>query len=322
MPRSPEIDRFPDKLKIMLDRLSLSRVQLAQLAGVDKSVSGRWVSGRARPGERSIVRLTGILRREIPDFSRDEWHLPAVEFAVRLGLPVRYPATSPTGVEDDPAAPAEDVLIKAAQRYAGLWLLTHSSFTGLRHIYAFLAELRLHQASLGFEMADPAGYRAHGTALTAEGKLRLLAESTSHAQWPCFFIFNGVQLWRAVILDGLVLSWGRDASRAPIAMRTIGLRLGPDEPDAAAARRRFDKSLAILDQYYAEDRLQRALPAWVAAELLEMPRDPSSGALRVPMEQSQAIDETTLNLYEPADGPRRLALQVVQGLFQGALTED
>jgi hypothetical protein len=65
MPRSPEIPEFAEKLRVMLDRFSLSRVQFAQLAGVDKSVSGRWVAGQARPGEQSIVRLTDIVRREV-----------------------------------------------------------------------------------------------------------------------------------------------------------------------------------------------------------------------------------------------------------------
>jgi transcriptional regulator with XRE-family HTH domain len=321
MPRSPEIERFAEKLGMVLDRLSLSRVQLAQLVGVDKSVSGRWASGRSRPSEQNIVRLTGILRRQMPDFSRGEWNLPPGEFASRLGLPARSTATIAPELRHSPDPAAEDAMAQAAQRYSGLWLLTHSSFTGLRHIYAFLAELRPQQAGLGFEMANPIGYRARGTALTGNGKLCLIAEATSHAHWPCFFAFNGVQLWRAAVLDGIVLSWSRDVSRAPIALRTLGFRLGPDEPDGDAARRRFDAALAILDRYFHEDRLQQALPSWVAAQLLEMARDPSSGALRVSMEQSQAVDETTLDLCEPADGPRRLALRLVRGLFREALTE-
>jgi transcriptional regulator with XRE-family HTH domain len=314
MPRSPEIERFAQKLGIVLDRLSLSRVQLAQLAGVDKSVSGRWASGRARPSEHSIVRLTDIVRREIPDFSRSEWHLRPRDFAARLGLPL--PPTAFGGVEE---VATRQVQVEAAQRYSGLWLLTHASFTGLRHIYAFLAELGTQQAGLSFEMADSAGYRARGTAFIGEGKICLLAEATSHALWPCFFILNGVDLWRAMVLDGIVLSWGRDVSRAPVALRTLGFRLGPDEPDADAAHRRFAAALAVLDRYYQDDCLQQALPSWVAAELLEMARDPSSGALRVAMEQSRAIDETTLSLSEPADGPRRLARRVAHGLFREAL---
>lgn len=319
MPRSPEIDRFAEKLGIVLDRFSLSRVQLAQLAGVDKSVSGRWAAGRTRPGEQSIVRLTDIVRRHVPDFSRGEWQLPPPEFAARLGLPPRRSGANPAGPAESTEVPDRRMLGEAARRYSGLWLLTHASFTGLCRIYAFLAELCAQPAGLVFEMADSAGYRARGTAFTGDGKLCLLAESTSHAQWPCFFVFNGVELWRAMIVDGIVLSWGRDVSRAPVALRTIGFRLGPDEPDAGAAHRRFAAALAVLDRYYDADRLQQAMPAWVAAELLQMTRDPSSGALRVAMEQSRAVDETTLDLCEPADGPRRLALRALDGLFHEAL---
>lgn len=319
MPRSPEIDHFAEKLGVMLDRLSLSRVQLAQLAGVDKSVSGRWASGRARPGEQSIVRLTDIVRREIAGFSRDEWNLPVGEFAARLGLPRRAPAMAAGGVGMAPD-PGPQAASAAAQRYSGLWLLTHASFTGLRHVYAFLAELRPQVGGLGFEMADSAGYRAHGAARLGEGKLCLLAEATSHAHWPCYFIFNGVNLWRAVVLDGLLLSWGRDVSRAPVALRTIGFRLGRHQPESGAARRRFERAMAVLDRYYDQDRLQQALPAWVADQLLGMTRDPSCGALRLAAEHSQAVDETTLATCEPEDGPRRRALQTLEGLFRDALT--
>ncbi|MGH7047934.1 MAG: hypothetical protein ACREE2_16265 [Stellaceae bacterium] len=322
MPRAPEIAHFAEKLGVMLDRLSLSRVQLAQWAGVDKSVAGRWASGRARPGEQSIVRLTEIVRREIANFSRDEWHLPVGEFAIRLGLPPRASGTAAGFGTAPPDDPARAVLAQAVQRYSGLWLLTHSSFTGLPPIFAFFAELRAHEASLVFEMADSAGYRAHGTGLVGEGKLCLLAESTSHAHWPCYFIFNGVQLWRAMVLDGLLLSWGRDISRAPVALRTIGLRLGREEPDPDTARRRLDAAVEILGGYCVEDRLQEALPGWVADQLLGMARDPSSGALRLAGEESQAVDETTLALSEPVDGPRRRALQIVGDLFREAVAVD
>ncbi len=70
MPRSPSIEQLAEKLNLMCDRLSLSRVQLAHAVGVDKSVAVRWTSGRVRPGEQSIVRLTddaesGIMRSRV-----------------------------------------------------------------------------------------------------------------------------------------------------------------------------------------------------------------------------------------------------------------
>lgn len=320
MPRSPEIEQFADKLRLTLDRLGWSRVQLAQSAGVDKSVAARGTSGRVRPGEQSIVRLTELVRRNISDFSRAEWNLPLAEFAARLGLPIRRMPEIPALMSGALDARTQDIIAQAAQRYAGLWLLTHSSFTGLPHIYAFVAELHPERSSLSLslEIADPS-YKARGTGFVGDGKLCLLAEATTHAHWPCFFIYNGVQLWRALVLDGILLSWGRDVSRAPVAMRTIGFRLGALEPDPEAASRRFDAALAILAEYFEDDRLQQVLPAWVSDQLLEVPRDPSCGVLRLAVEHSQAVDETTLGMSEPPDGPRRLALKVLQGLFREAV---
>ena len=118
---------FAEKLGVMLDRLSLSRVQLAQLAGVVKSVSGRWASGRAGPGEQSLVRPTDIARCEISDFSRDEWNPPVGAFAARLGLPGRSAAAMPGGFARDPD-PEPAAAVEAAQRYSGLWLLAHPAY--------------------------------------------------------------------------------------------------------------------------------------------------------------------------------------------------
>lgn len=86
MPRSSEIDRFSEKLSLMRDRSSLSRVQLAQAARVEKSVASRCESGQARPSDQSIVRLTELVRREVADFARSDWNLTVVDFAMRLGI--------------------------------------------------------------------------------------------------------------------------------------------------------------------------------------------------------------------------------------------
>jgi hypothetical protein len=48
MPRAPEIVQFAEKLGVMLDRLGMSRVQLAQAAGVDKLPSAGRLAAPAR----------------------------------------------------------------------------------------------------------------------------------------------------------------------------------------------------------------------------------------------------------------------------------
>ncbi len=50
MPRSPTIEQFTEKLNLMCDRLSLSRVQLAHAVGVDKSGGCALDVGPGTPG--------------------------------------------------------------------------------------------------------------------------------------------------------------------------------------------------------------------------------------------------------------------------------
>ena len=60
MARGSDIDQFPTKLKRAMDRVNLSRAQLAQAVGADKSVIARWLSGAINPADHSLS-LVGVL---------------------------------------------------------------------------------------------------------------------------------------------------------------------------------------------------------------------------------------------------------------------
>ena len=314
MPRSCEIDRFGEKLGLMRDRLSLSRVQLAQAAGVDKSVAARWISGRVRPSDQSIVRLTDLVRRQITGFSRSDWDLTVADFATRLGMS----APQQPNQADAAWLPEFDENVAL---YGGLWLLTHSSFTGMRRLFGFLLDLQAADGSLGFELGDGFGYRARGAVVIDQGKLCLHGQAVMHPHqvWPIYLVLNGVQIYRAAVIDGLMLSWCRDIGRTPTVLRTIGWRLAPHAPDPAAARRRFEAAAAHIAGENQAGRLQDHLPEWVRAEIFDMPSPPVHGALRVPPERSLAVEEMTLGLVEPADGPRRQVLSALDALFAPVL---
>jgi transcriptional regulator with XRE-family HTH domain len=314
MPRSSEIDRFSEKLSLMRDRLSLSRVQLAQAARVDKSVASRWVSGRARPSDQSIVRLTELVRREIADFSRSDWNLTVADFAMRLGIALpQQPSQT-----DTPWLPELDENVAL---YGGLWLLTHSSFTGMRRLFGFLLNLQAEGDKINFELGDGFGYRARGEAVIDQGKLCLHGQAVmhSHQVWPIYLVLNGVQIYRAAVVDGLLLSWCRDIARTPTALRTIGWRLAPHAPSAVAARQRFETAAAFIATENQAGRLQDHLPDWVSAEIFDMPSSPVHGALRLSAERSLAVEEMTLSLIEPPRGPRRQVLQALGELFAPVL---
>jgi hypothetical protein len=312
MPRSPTIDQFTEKLNLMCDRLSLSRVQLAHAVGVDKSVATRWASGRVRPGEQSIVRLTELVRHQIGDFSRSDWSLPLSEFAICIGIrSARPPSVT------DKASEFDDIVAL----YGGLWLLIHGSFTGMRRLFAFVLDLHGEDGKLGFELGDGFGYHARGTASVAEGKLCLVGQAVMHPQqiWPIYLILNGVQIFPAAVLDGLLLSWCRDIGHTPTALRAICWRLAPHASNSLVARERLEKAAAHIVRENQAGEMHVLLPKWLATEIFEMPLIPVRSALRVPMEQSLAAEEMTLSLLEPDDGRRRQVLRVLHELFSPVL---
>ncbi len=314
MSRSTEIDRFSEKLNLMRDRLNLSRVQRAQAARVDTSVASRWVSGRVHPSDQSIVRLTELVRRQIGHFSRSDWNLTVVDFAMRLGLALpQQPSHT-----DAPRAPELD---ESVALYGGLWLLTHSSFTGMRRLFGFLLDLQAEDDRLNFELGDGFGYRARGEVVIDQGKLCLHGSAVmhSHQVWPIYLVLNGVQIYRAVVIDGLLLSWCRDIGRTPAALRTIGWRLTAHAPNVVVARRRFEIAAAFIAAENQAGRLQDHLPGWVSAEIFDMPSSPVHGALRVSAERSLAVEEMTLSLIEPPSGPRRQVLRALGELFAPVL---
>ncbi len=314
MPRSSTIEQFTEKLNLMCDRLSLSRVQLAHAVSVDKSVAARWTSGRVRPSEQSIVRLTELVRNQIGDFSRSDWGLPVADFATRLG--VRLARTPLTPNKAWVSRSDEGLAL-----YGGLWLLIHGSFTGVRRLFAFVLDLHDEDSELRFELGDGFGYRARGTVSVADGKLCLVGEAVMHPQqvWPIYLILNGVQIYRAVVLDGLLLSWCRDIGHTPTALRAICWRLAPHTSNSLAVRQRFETVAAHIVRENQAGRIQDQLPRWLATEIFDMPLLPARGALRVPIERSLAVEEMTLSLIESPSGRRRQLLRALDEFFSPVL---
>jgi transcriptional regulator with XRE-family HTH domain len=314
MPRSPPIEQFAGKLNVMCDRLSLSRVQLAQAVGVDKSVAARWASGRVRPGEQSVVRLTDLVRRHIDGFARSDWNLSLADFAVVLGMkPAQAPAAAPvTWVSE---------FDESVALYGGLWLLVHGSFTGARRLFAFLLDIYGENGKLGFELGDGFGYRARGTVALDGDKLCLVGQAVMHPHqiWPTYLILNGVQIYRAAVLDGLLLSWCRDIGHTPTALRAICWRLAPHATTSLAARARFETAAAHIVGENRAGRMQEHLPKWLAAEIFDRPSRPARGTLRVPAERSLSVEEMTLSLVESPGGRRRQVLRVLEDLFAQVL---
>jgi TolB-like protein len=75
---------FARKFGLILKAFNISRGQLSQVVGVDKSVVSRWASGVQGPTDHNLMLLTEAVARYKPDFVRLDWDLDIATFAARL----------------------------------------------------------------------------------------------------------------------------------------------------------------------------------------------------------------------------------------------
>ena len=81
----PNTSDLASKLDLLLKALSISRGRLAQEAGVDKSLVGRWVAGSVSPSPHNLEKVTAALARRSPGFTMLDWDRPFDAFAAHFG---------------------------------------------------------------------------------------------------------------------------------------------------------------------------------------------------------------------------------------------
>ncbi|MGG5820964.1 response regulator transcription factor [Falsiroseomonas sp. HW251] len=270
-------------------RASLSRGRIAQAVQADKSAVSRWFSGAARPQETSLVALTGLIAARLPGFTLAVWDAPEAEFARAIG-------------EAEPAAPPADGL---PARLAGLWLGFFSQ--GGRGPWVTLL-LELAKGTGAARVGSSVDWEAEGEAQLSGPQLWVSLRQTRPR--PGLGLFG---VWAGggatALLDGLALVRVASASEAPVASRLVLFRLG-NAPGPAFAG--FEAALVRLRE--------RPLDAWhgmAAAVLAGLDADDAAmtGRLAVPSERSVAVDEGSLAVIEPPDGPRRAALITLREAF-------
>ncbi len=258
MARGAEIEAFGEKLRLALGRANLSRAQFAQLAGVDKSVVARWLSGALRPADHSLAALSVALARHIEGFTRAEWDLPAAAFGARVGLKVAEPPPAPA----DPAATRlgslarflvqlpriapPDEVPAAAERFAGQWLQLRCSRAVVE---AAAIEIWCGPAGLEVRTKDgstPEGYS--GPAFARGVNLWQVAAAPNRDYRPLALHLTGT-LTPTAIMDGLALYPTGERADIPMASRVVYLRLAAGEPDWDRGQARWTAlAQAVLHQ--------------------------------------------------------------------------
>jgi transcriptional regulator with XRE-family HTH domain len=285
MARASNISDFGAKLTILLDRLNWSRGQLAQRAGVDKSVAQRWVRGQVQPGEANLVSLTAAVRGHLPEFGRPDWRLPLDRFAERFGPSEATPMAALFARTAAAVVPIAD----ATARYGGFWLLLHTSVqtTDDPRIVGYLASIAPRGGMLWMEVQGSVTgtWRAAGPVFPIHRLVYLILEDGAQGDSFAFAVLHGVAEGRAMVLDGIGSSAASSLRGPASATRLIALRLDdhPDPPWRGHAMRRLVRHNA--------GSLARILPAALAARFSLAPVGAASAArMLVTAETSLSCD--------------------------------
>lgn len=229
---------FAPRFTLALQALGLSRGRAAFELNVDKSLVSRWASGSVRPSEHNLAEITKLVAKHVIGFTMLDWERDLHSFAALFNIDL--PANA--GLEPVETAPslALSCLVHAqreterkASVYSGFWRSTRPSaimpgrlFFGygiFRPAPNGFLEVRVGSSGLSFD----------GWGFVSDGNLFAFL-SDSIGCTPLFFIFKGVPLPKAMLLDGLLMLSGFDSARTPSAVPIIIERIGDLAGDADA----------------------------------------------------------------------------------------
>lgn len=229
-------EAFHRKLAFALKALSISRGTLASELEIDKSVVGRWVSGRVQPSSHNLSRLSAYIAKRVDGFTALDWERPISGLAPMLGASPEA-AHQAAGVADTVRLPlvaeSRATTSRRGGAYEGFFRTTrpYAQFPG-RFMHDMILIRRGDDGDLRFLLIN-GGVRVEGVVMLLQNQLFIIsAEQTSGAF--AFAILNGVNTVQAGVLDGLMLWCSLDAARTPTASAIMLERVGDLTDDPAA----------------------------------------------------------------------------------------
>lgn len=278
---------FSQKLDLVLKALSLSRARMAADLAVDKSLVGRWASGKVRPSAHNLARLTALIAGRRPGFTLLDWDRDLDGLATLLGVEA---SVSPQVFDWVPPAIFAEAVQGTAIRgaaYEGIWRSTRpSSDLPGRFLHDHLLIRRAANGLLSFRTGVE-GVSYEGWALLLQHQLFSVAADRAHGTL-LFSIFNGVARQKAEVLDGVTLACLRDAGGSPAASTCLLERIADLTGDPVADDRAYEALVAAQGSPLAQEA---SIPDAVWAHLIRE-ADPASmglgGLLRMYFGQSMA----------------------------------
>lgn len=278
------------KLELALKALSMSRGRMAAELSVDKSLVGRWISGKVVPSAHNLTRLTELIANRRPGFTLLDWDRDLEGLAGALGVETSSTPSLDVLTDWIPPAILKEALQGTAARggaYEGVWRSTRpSSDLPGRFLHDHCLIQRAENGLLAFRTGVE-GVSFEGGALLLQHQLFSVAADRAHGTL-LFSIFNGVARQKAEVLDGITLACLRDAGGSPAASSCVLHRVAHPTGDPDEDLRIYEACIANQGTPLAPEG---SVPDAVRAHLVRQ-TDPAGmglgGLLRMYFGQSMA----------------------------------
>lgn len=253
---------FSGRLKLALKRANVSPAALGAAVGVDKSVVSRWISGRVRPTQHNLTRISTMLAQHLAGFTVLAFEASAEEFRTLVQPAPAQKASDPTQSLTIPFGALDASRRETDRRgieYFGAYSMYYWSFSAPGKIARMALLLRpaegLIEARYG---AD--GFSFRGWALLLLNRMYVIfAEERFEAM--AFLVLNAGQQPKARFITG-ILSGPAEGLLVPTASPVVLVRQRDLTDDSAAdfAAHKADSSLdPILSADDVPDDVRRAL---------------------------------------------------------------
>lgn len=260
------MENFGKKLELAIKKLSLSRAGLAAAVAVDKSVAGRWVSGKVQPSAHNLARISKLIAEEIPQFSMLDWDRDYDDFVDFLGG-----AMEPSNVKSNtlwpllPPKMSAEATHAAKERtlaYEGIWRTTRlSSDVPGRFLHDVAFVKRDKNGFLSFNSGVEGTYY-QGSGILVNQKIYYFGASEAFGTIS-MGILNGVPRGRADVMDGALLTTLLDAGSSPAAsgiyMERICNLTGDDDADDAKFQKLVEDQVMLAPSGSVPDKIATCL---------------------------------------------------------------
>lgn len=247
--------QFGEKLELAMKKLSLSRADLASAVGVDKSVAGRWVSGKVKPSANNLAKISRVIAEHVQGFTMLDWERDLDAFSLIFGGNAS-PVSSTGNGSLFPLLPeklAKEAMHSASERskaYEGIWQTTRpSSDLPGKFLQDVTISQRNSEGFLDFR-SGVEGYYYQGTSVVIGNQIYYFGADDVFGAIT-MGILTGVPRQRAEIVEGVILTTLRDAGASPVASSMVMRRLHDLSGDQEVDEKLF-RSLVEKQKFVAE----------------------------------------------------------------------